>query len=505
MPEHRFSVEPPSRPSGSGGARQREVLVVDDEANIRFVLAELLRREGCRPVECTNGVDAVELVKKRGFDAVIMDIRMPKMDGLTALKEMRAARPDLTVLLITAHGSNKTAVQALEHGAYDYFTKPFDINEVRVVLRRAIEKTRMLEALREIRDQTVSRYSYDSIVGQSGAMRAVFDLIGRVIDNDVTVLITGESGTGKELIASAIHHNGRRAGGPFIRVNTVAIPETLLESEMFGHERGSFTGAVQQKIGKVEAANGGTLFLDEIGDMSLPLQGKLLRVLQEREIERVGSTKTVPVDIRVVCATNCDLGKMVDEGKFREDLYYRINVMPVYIPPLRERPEDIALLVDHFIEHYNPRLAKNIRGITRDALQRFLDYPWPGNVRELENLLQRTMLLAQGDILTADDLPPVLRSDASADRGAVRGRRPADATISHEVLEQLDLESLLDTNCFETPLAERLSLISDHVERHLILAALEKTGGHRQESADLLGISRKSLHNKMVRYHLFDE
>ncbi|MDK2972799.1 MAG: two-component system, NtrC family, response regulator AtoC [Candidatus Sumerlaeota bacterium] len=505
MPEHRFSVEPPSRPSGPGVARPREVLVVDDEANIRFVLSELLRREGCKPIECTNGADAVELVKKRGFDAVIMDIRMPKMDGLTALKEMRAARPDLTVLLITAHGSNKTAVQALEHGAYDYFTKPFDINEVRVVLRRAIEKTRMLEELREIREQAVSRYSYDSIVGQSGAMRAVFDLIGRVIDNDVTVLITGESGTGKELIASAIHHNGPRASGPFIRVNTVAIPETLLESEMFGHERGSFTGAVQQKIGKVEAAHGGTLFLDEIGDMSLPLQGKLLRVLQEREIERVGSTKTVPVDIRVVCATNCDLGKMVDEGKFREDLYYRINVMPVYIPPLRERPEDIALLVDHFIEHYNPRLGKNIRGITRDALQRFLDYPWPGNVRELENLLQRTMLLAHGDVLTAEDLPPVLRGDASSDPGSARGHRAADATISHEVLEELDMESLLDTNSFDTPLSDRLSLINDHVERHLILAALEKTGGHRQESADLLGISRKSLHNKMVRYHLFDE
>ncbi|MBX3729130.1 MAG: sigma-54-dependent Fis family transcriptional regulator [Candidatus Sumerlaeia bacterium] len=490
---------------GNDGAIQTkgEILIADDEANIRFVLAELLRREGLRPVECSNGLDAVRLVKSRRFDAVIMDIKMPKMDGLAALKEMRTARPDLTVLLVTAHGTQATALEALEYGAYDYFTKPFDINEVRIVLRRALEKARLMETLREIREQAVSRYCFDSIVGQSDAMREVFQLISRVLDNDVTVLIGGESGTGKELIASAIHYNSPRADGPFIRINTVAIPESLLESEMFGHERGSFTGAIQQKIGKVEAANGGTLFLDEIGDMPLPLQGKLLRVLQEREIERVGSTKTIPVDIRVICATYRDLGEMVRKGQFREDLYYRINVMPVFIPPLRDRREDIPLLIDHFVQYYNPRLSKFIRGVSQSALQKFLDYPWPGNVRELENMIQRTMLLAEGDTVTVDDLPPVLRSGTGS--GAPATPMPGSLAATHDALNELNLQSLLDTEDFDTPLAERLALLTDHIEKYLIRAALSRAGGHRQETADLLGISRKSLHNKMVRHGLFDE
>lgn len=483
--------------------KKPEVLIVDDEENIRFVLTELLRREGCIPTECSNGLDALEKVKARRFDAVIMDIKMPRMDGLTALREMRTVRPELIILLITAHGTQKTAMEALDYGAYDYFTKPFDLNEVRIVLRRALEKNRLLAMLRDIREEVTARYSFDSIVGQSTAMREVYQTISRVLDNDVSVLIMGESGTGKELIASAIHYNSPRAEGPFIKVNTVAIPETLLESEMFGHERGAFTGAVQQKIGRVEAANGGTLFLDEIGDMPLTLQGKLLRVLQEREVERVGSTKPFKVNIRVVCATNRDLSKMVEDGSFREDLFYRIHVMPVYLPPLRSRQEDIPLLVDHFIQTYNPRLSKNIRGISQGALQKFLDYTWPGNIRELENMVQRSMLLAQGETITAEDLPPVLQASPQlAPRIGLAGQ---GAALEKNPLDEIDLGRLLDTDDFGTPLSERLSLLSDHVEKYLIRCALEKTNGHRQETADLLGISRKSLHNKMVRYGLFDE
>jgi len=407
-----------------------DVLIADDEPNIRFLLAELMRREGFNPVECVNGAEAIDKAKSQRFELAIMDIRMPKVDGMTALRELREMNPDMLVLMITAHGTQSTALEAIEAGAYDYFTKPFDINEVRVVVRRAMEKIKLRQMIQDMREDSVSRYAFDSIVGQSKPMQQVFSLLTRVIDNDVTVLVTGESGTGKELIAAALHHNGSRAEKALIKVNTAAIPETLLESELFGHERGAFTGAVAQKIGKVEAANGGTLFLDEIGDMSLPLQAKLLRVLQEREIERVGSNKSIKVDIRVVCATNRNLAKMVEEGTFREDLYYRINVLPIYLPALRQRREDIPLLVDHFIAYYNPRLGKNINALSQGALQKFLDYSWPGNVRELENMIQRTMLLAQGNTITLEDLPPrhsIGRAGRAGEHGpanAERGESP---------------------------------------------------------------------------------
>jgi transcriptional regulator with PAS, ATPase and Fis domain len=331
-------------------------------------------------------------------------------------------------------------------------------------------------------------------------MQEVFRTVDRVLDNDVTVLITGESGTGKELVATAIHSNGPRKEKPLIKVNTAAIPETLLESELFGHERGSFTGAVAQKIGKVEAAHGGTLFLDEIGDMPLGLQAKLLRVLQEREIERVGSTKTVKVDIRVIAATNRDLATMVDKGEFREDLYYRLNVIPLHLPPLRKRRDDIAMLIDHFIAEYNPRLKRNITAVSDFALQKLLNYHWPGNIRELENTIQRTMVMAKGNTVMLEDLPPTLRGESK-----LATRTTSELPAGVEVLDDLDLPGLLNTEDFSVPLAERLQHIADHIEKYLIRGALKKTGGHRQETADLLSISRKSLHNKMVRYGLFDQ
>ncbi|MCB2154747.1 sigma-54 dependent transcriptional regulator [bacterium] len=477
-----------------------KILIVDDEENIRFVLSEVLSREGFEPHQAVNGLDAVEKCKAEPFDIVIMDLRMPKLDGMEAMKQIREHNPEVLVLIITAHGTQKTALEAIQNGAYDYFSKPFDLTEVRVVVRRAAEKVRLIRLIHEIREEAQSRYRFDRIVGQSGVMQEVYNLVSRVVDNDVSVLITGESGTGKELVAAAVHYNSPRRDGPFIKVNTVAIPETLLESEMFGHERGSFTGAIQQKIGKVEAADGGTLFLDEIGDMPLPLQAKLLRVLQEREIERVGSTKQIKVDIRVICATNKNLADLVAAGQFREDLYYRINVMPIYLPPIRERKEDIPLLIDHFIQYYNPRLGRTIQGLSQGALAKLLEYPWPGNVRELENMVQRIMLMARGSNITLEDLPPTIHSTPSA-----ASDQRIDQIPEASAFHGLDLSALLCTDDFSTPLAERLTLISDHVEKFLIEAALEKTGGKRQETADLLGISRKSLHNKMVRYGLFDE
>ncbi len=347
------------------------ILLVDDEENIRFTLREVLRREDptYQIDEAGDGAEALEKVRSAPYSLVLMDMRMPRMDGMAAFRAMRAIRPDLIVVFITAHGTQRTAMEALQAGAYDYFTKPFDLTEVRVVVRRAVEKVNLLQQLEDMRRTQAQRYSFDRLIGQSAAMQEIFGLIERVLDNDVTVLITGESGTGKELIATAIHNHSLRRSQSLVKVNTVAIPEALLESEMFGHERGSFTGAVSQKIGKVEAADNGTLFLDEIGDMSPPLQAKLLRVLQEREIERVGSNKPISVDIRVIAATNCDLAKMVEEGEFREDLYYRLNVLPIHVPPLRKRRDDIPVLIDHFIGQYNPRLRRTISSRRGEVLR----------------------------------------------------------------------------------------------------------------------------------------
>lgn len=481
------------------------ILVVDDEPNIRFVLSEVMRREGYEFREACDGLEALQLVQKNHFDIVVMDIRMPRLDGMAAMEKMLALKPELIVLLITAHGTEKTAFEAVQKGAYDFFTKPFDLTEVRVVLRRAVDKIILRTEVDSLRKQSTSRYSFDNIIGQSSAMRQVFDLIENVVDTDVTVLVTGESGTGKEMIASAIHHNSPRKGQPFVKVNTVAIPETLLESEMFGHEKGSFTGAVSQKIGKFEAASGGTLFLDEIGDMPMTLQAKLLRVLQEREIERLGSTKTIPVDIRIVCATHRDLTKCIKENSFREDLFYRINVMPIMLPSLRDRREDIPLLVDYFIQHYAPRFARPVESVHPDAMDLIMKYKWPGNVRELENLMQRTILMTRETQIQVKDLPPVIKGSAANTPMPLKTSPEMEELGLTNPLRDLDLSGLLDTEDFSCPLADRLTKLNDHVELFLIKAALIKSNNHRQETADLLGISRKSLHNKMVRFNLLSE
>jgi nitrogen regulation protein NR(I) len=468
------------------------VLIAEDDEAQRFMLRETLEREGYETVCVPDGAAAVERVRVEDFDVVLLDIRMPRLDGLEALRQIHAMRPDLLVIMITAYGSNDIALKAIREGAYDYFTKPFNLDELRYVVRRAVERTALRRQITHLQHQLRDRLSFDRLIGQSAAMQQVYELIRKVVMSDVTVLITGESGTGKELVAQAIHYHSARRNKPFVSVNCAAIPETLLESELFGYERGAFTGAVGTKLGQFEIANGGTIFLDEIGDMSMALQAKVLRVLQEREIVRVGGTKPIRVDIRVVAATNRDLGTLVAQRAFREDLYFRLNVMPVALPPLRARQGDIPLLVQHFISVYNPRLNRNISGIAPEALELLERYAWPGNVRELENVVQRAMVLAEGAVISPEDLPATVRSGASA-TGAWVG--------SSLQMGESGMEGLIED--FSIPLPEKVERLAEQLEKRVIIAALKKANFKRQETADLLGISRKSLHNKMVKYNLF--
>ncbi len=452
--------------------------------------------------EAVDGEEAVEKIRRALFDLVILDMRMPRKDGLTALREIKRLQPNVIVLVITAFGTRQTAHQVISEGAYDYFTKPFEIQEIRIIVRRALEKVALLRQLDELRGRLERDAEFENLIGVCPAMREIFQLVDRVAQNDVTVMIWGESGTGKELIATAIHNRSARKAGELVKVNCIAIPENLLESELFGHERGAFTGAIQQKIGRIEQAHGGTLFLDEIGDMPLSLQGKLLRFLQEREFQRVGGTKTLKADVRVICATNKDLQRAVEEQAFREDLFFRINVLPIYLPPLRRRQEDIPLLIDHFIRLYNRRLGKQIQAVTSEALDLMLRYSWPGTVRELENTIQRAMILTNSDALTSECLSMSLRGQTTP-TPATTPPPVKGADIATNSAEE-SLASFLDEDDFSTPLADKVQRIVDKSEKRLIQAALRQTGGHRQKTADLLGISRKSLHNKMVKFGLFE-
>lgn len=457
------------------------ILVADDEHIIRFVLHEALEKEGYDIEEAANGEEAFFKARSNYFDLVILDVKMPKMDGIEALKQIHKIDPGIPVVMITAFGNTKIAMRAMKEGAYDYFSKPFDVNEIRIVVKRALEKERLQRQIERLETQLIQEHRFDRIIGTSPKMQEVFALIHKVINNDVTVLISGESGTGKELVAQAIHYHSYRAKKPFVKVSCVAIPETLLESEMFGHERGAFTGAHQMKPGKFELAQGGSLFLDEIGDMPLNLQVKLLRVIQERELERIGGTKTIKVDIRLIASTNRNLAETVKQGSFREDLYFRINVLPIYLPPLRERQDDIPLLVEHFVKYYNQKLGKIVKNVSPKVMKILVAYSWPGNVRELENVIQRAIILSSGETLTPDFLPPNIYKERVS---------PDISTI---------------TDDFSIPLLERVQIVTEQIEERIIKAALEKSNFHRQETADLLGISRKSLHNKMQKYGLFDE
>jgi two-component system, NtrC family, response regulator AtoC len=458
----------------------KQILVVDDEPNLRRVLSAQLTRDGYDVHTAEDGEQALQLLAEHHIDLVITDLRMPKLDGMELLRRTVQLDEELPVVMITAHGTVDNAVEALKTGAFDYITKPFDQAEVRTIVRKAL-LTRELgasEATRapDVRAASGVRYG---IIGNSPGILDVYSVLDRVADTPTTVLITGESGTGKELVARALHENSSRKDKPFIKVNCAAIPKDLMESELFGYERGAFTGAVGSKPGRFELASGGTLFLDEIGSIPVEMQVKLLRALQESEFERVGGIKTIRVDVRLVAATNSDLKKEIAAGTFREDLYYRLNVVPIRLPALRERAQDISLLVDHFIQKFNQRLKKSVTGIDDEAEALLVSYPWPGNIRELENVIERAVLFSDSQLLKSADLPPEVREGTSGARAVAAA------------------EPLLAGAGGSDGLKEQVKAAMSRLERELIIKALDQTGGNVTHAARLLKISRKGLQLKM--------
>ncbi|HET6453348.1 MAG TPA: sigma-54 dependent transcriptional regulator [Armatimonadota bacterium] len=391
----------------------KSILIVDDEANIRRVLDAVFSKDGYRVLTAENGKKALDIISTEpDLDVLLCDLIMPDLNGIEVLKSAREINPFLSVVMITAHGTIKTAVDAMRFGAFDYITKPFDMDEIKLIVKNALERRRLLAENTELKQELRSRYKFDEIVGSSGKMHDVYKVIERVANSNATILVRGESGTGKELVARAIHYNSSRAAKPFIAVSCAALPETLLESELFGHEKGAFTGAVGQKAGRFELANQGTLFLDEIAEVSLSMQVKLLRVLQERKFERVGGTKTLSMDVRMIAATNRNLEEAVAMSEFREDLYYRLQVIQVFLPPLRDRREDIPPLVEHFVEKFNTENGRNIKFASPECMDLLMKYDWPGNIRELENAIERGVVLADpaSEYITPDLLPVAIQS-----------------------------------------------------------------------------------------------
>jgi two-component system nitrogen regulation response regulator GlnG len=463
------------------------ILIVDDEDGLRWVLEKSLRNAGHDVTTAADGDTALREAERRTFDLIFLDVRMPGMDGLTALGRLRQSRPDALVVVMTAHGTMETAIQAMQRGAYDYLTKPFDIDEAMLLTERALAARRLTQEVAQLKSGLLEIWEFGAIVGRHPRMQEVYKTIGRVAATDVTVLLRGESGTGKELVARAVHLYSRRAGKPFVAVSGAAIPATLLESELFGHERGAFTDAKERKLGKLELAHGGTMFLDEVGDMPLELQVKLLRALQERTFERVGGHDPIRVDVRILAATNRDLEALIKEGRFREDLYYRLNVVSVNLPPLRERRRDIPLLVEHFLAKYAEQLGQRV--VAPSALDRLVGYEWPGNVRELENVIQRAIVMATGGVILTEHLPigPV----SAAASGAI------DATLE-EVIEHRLLDCVRGLR--EQQSANLYDLMVGLVEKPLLRAVLRETEGNQVRAAQLLGINRNTLRKKLKEH-----
>ncbi|HYL81454.1 MAG TPA: sigma-54 dependent transcriptional regulator, partial [Candidatus Acidoferrum sp.] len=384
------------------------VLVVDDDAGVRESFETVLAKD-YDLVFASQGPEALRILSTRDINLVLLDIRMPGMDGIEVLRRIKELNDQTDVVIVTAVKSLKTAVEAIKLGASDYVTKPFDIHEILSLIKRVMEKQELLKEVLYLRSEVAWDRRFENLVGRNARMQEIYALITRIADNNATVLLNGESGTGKEVLARAIHQQSNRAQRPFVAVNCAAIPSELLESELFGHEKGSFTGAIATKVGKFELATGGSLFLDEVGSMRLDLQAKILRALQEREIERVGGTRTIKIDVRVIAATNRELKKAVEDGTFREDLYYRLNVIPITLPPLRQRRDDIPLLVEHFIAKYNREFNRKVKGFSAGATAALYQYEWPGNVRELENIIERAVTLGRGPAIQPSDLPPIWR------------------------------------------------------------------------------------------------
>jgi two-component system, NtrC family, response regulator AtoC len=460
-------------PAGRIFCTVRRVLVVDDEENLRLVLRTLLRRHGYEVETAPTGEEALALVDSFGPDVVLTDVRMPKMGGLDLLATLKAKGNDATVIVMSAYGNMDLALEAMKGGAYDYVQKPFKPDEVVLALKKAEEREALRRENRALRDEIRKEHRFEDILAKSGKMQDIFRTIAKISEYKTTVLITGESGAGKELVARAIHRRSKRHG-PFVAVNCGAIPENLLESELFGHKKGAFTDAIQDRRGLFEEATGGTLFLDEIGELPLALQVKLLRVLEDEKIRRLGETRDLQVDVRIVTATHRDLPAETKAGRFREDLFYRLNVLPIHCPPLRDRREDIPLLIDHFLARNNARLGTSIRGLDTEARRLLYEYAWPGNVRELENTIERAMVLTEGDTITAQDLPERVRE----------ARDPV----------QMQLAS------GELSVKKTMRII----EEILIRRALQKTKGNRTRAAEVLEISHRALLYKIKDYLIVD-
>lgn len=441
------------------------ILIVDDEPLVRNFLNEVLKREGYRIDMAVDGESALKKVEKNYYDVIITDVRMPGINGLALLEKIKDLSPSTAVIVITAYGSIENAVEAMKVGAYDYLTKPIVPEQIKIVIQKVCKYRNLIEENRYLRSEINRFYGSYELIGKSPAMRNIYRLINKAAPAKSTVLIYGETGTGKELVARAIHYTSPRKDKPFIKLNCAALPEDLLESELFGYEKGAFTGATEKKEGRFELAHKGTLLLDEISETSHNFQTKLLRVLQEEEFERVGGTKTIKVDVRIIATTNRDLKKAVEKGKLREDLYYRLNVIPIYLPPLRERKEDIPLLANYFLKKYNHQNGRKIKGFSTDCMELMTKYHWPGNVRELENAIQRALIMSEGEFITPADLSLIISSNSTD-----------NIRIGEMSLEEL--------------------------EKKVIINTLKKVKGNRTKAAEILGISVKTIRNKIKKYHI---
>lgn len=457
-----------------------KILVVDDQKTVCYSLQRFLQSEGYEVLTTTSGEDALLILSDAKPDLVIMDVRMPELDGIEVLQKMKESHPQIQVIMMTAFSTTEKAIQAMKLGAYDYLIKPFDNEELLIRIRDAIKTKELMNNVVTF-DVSDDYTEGERIIGKSPVMLDIYKQIGKVAPTDATVLIKGESGTGKELIARAIYHYSNRSAKPFLAINCASIPEPLLESELFGYERGAFTGADFKRIGKFEQYSGGTIFLDEIGDMPLGLQAKLLRVLQDGKFQRLGGTETIETDVRIIAATNKDLEDMVKNSTFREDLYYRINVVTINVPPLRERREDIKELVHYFIRKYNEKLDKTIKGITTEALERLKEYTWPGNVRELENVIQKSMVFCPGDYLSISCFGGL---------GLQESLQKSCASVEEAIQNLVDL-------AFKDGCHERFQDIVSMMERSMVQKALELTKGNQVQAAKLLGISRNTLRKKL--------
>lgn len=469
-----------------------KIMVIDDDESMRWVIGKALEKEQYEVLTLDSAEAAMTRLKTETWPLLILDIRMPGMSGLEFLQQLRASGSPAEIIVMTAQATMNNAVDAMKWGAFDYLTKPFDMEALKVIVAKAFHVLALNDEVETLKGEIRDKFESDTVVGESAAMQEIFKMIGRVAARDVTVLLTGESGTGKEVLARAIHYHSPRFGKPLVAVNLAAIPDDLMESELFGHEKGAFTGATFRKIGKFEQANGGTLFLDEIGDLKMSLQTKLLRVLQEKEIERVGGTGPRPVDVRILAATHCNLQEKVREGLFRDDLFFRLNVVPVRIPPLRERKEDIPLLLRFFLEKARHELGSEVTGYTEATLNCLLQYFWPGNVRELENLVKRAVVMSRGPNLTSEYICSILRDGTTSEKA---GKNNFDLLLRNNLSDFVQRMVLADARDIR-------KLVLDRIEAPLIEMVMKEVGGNQIKAARLLGINRNTLRKKIHEYHI---